>query len=228
VSDDAAFLAAIRAAPDDSTARLAYADWLDERGRPGGDFLRVECEIAALDPAEFERREQVQAEARAAGVIDVAQPDTMDTYFWQRVHLVAKLRCTTRGLDDEWMTAVSRVPVDEINARVLEIQSWLRRRVTVAELLVRMAEWDKPPQPPRGLWQRVRGLLRRQAADPAPQPEGPHVRAMREWVEANLRPGDELWEYDTAGESWVHLCGEMGYAIVREGKVVEFEMLLMN
>jgi hypothetical protein len=51
---------------------------------------------------------------------------------------------------------------------------------------------------------------------------------MREWVETNLRSGDELWEYDTGGETWATLCGEMGYAIVRSGKVVEFETLMMN
>jgi uncharacterized protein (TIGR02996 family) len=33
-SDEAAFLAAIIAAPEDDTVRLAYADWLDERGHP--------------------------------------------------------------------------------------------------------------------------------------------------------------------------------------------------
>ena len=33
-SDEAAFLAAIIAAPEDDTVRLAYADWLDEQGHP--------------------------------------------------------------------------------------------------------------------------------------------------------------------------------------------------
>ncbi|OWK47505.1 TIGR02996 domain-containing protein [Fimbriiglobus ruber] len=227
MSDDAAFLAAIRSAPNDNMARLVYADWLDEQGRPGGEFLRVECEIADLDPAEFERREQERVEFHEAGGIDSAPPDTMDTYHWRRGNLVAMLRCTTRGLDDDWMTAVSRVPVEEINARIRGIQAWLRRRMTPAELFARMAEWDQPAKASRGLWQRVRGLFQRNPT-PVSQPEGPHVRGMREWVEANLKPGDELWEYNTGGESWAHLCGEMGYAIVRNGKVVEFEMLLMN
>jgi uncharacterized protein (TIGR02996 family) len=33
-SDEAAFLAAIIAAPEDNAVRLAYADWLDEQGHP--------------------------------------------------------------------------------------------------------------------------------------------------------------------------------------------------
>jgi hypothetical protein len=51
---------------------------------------------------------------------------------------------------------------------------------------------------------------------------------MRNWVEANMKPGDELWEYNTGGDSWEHLGGEMGYAVVRNGKVVEFYMSMMN
>src|SRR5262245_57525543 len=218
MSDDAPFLAAIKAAPDEDVPRLVYADWLDKQGRPGGEFLRIDCQIAALDPAEFEQLEQLRAEVREAGVMDLSPPDTLDGYYWQRVHLVAKMRVAARGLDDDWMAAVSRVPVEEINARVREIQSWLRRRVTVAELLAQMAEWDRPPESSRGFWARIFRLSRRpRVAAPALQGEGPHVRGMREWVEANLRPGDELWMYDTAGDSWGHLCGEMGYAIVRNG-----------
>ena len=47
-------------------------------------------------------------------------------------------------------------------------------------------------------------------------------------LERNMKPGDELWEYNTGGDSWENLRGEMGYAVVRNGKVVEFEMLMMN
>jgi uncharacterized protein (TIGR02996 family) len=223
MSDDAAFLAAIKAAPDASAARLAYADWLDEQGRPGGDFLRVECEIVALDPAESEQRAAVHAEVLGAGVVNLAPPTPLDTCYWQRVNLVAKLRCAARGLHDEWMAAVSRVPIDEINARVREIQSWLRRRVTVAELLAEAARLDWWADRPRTPWQWVARRLRRSES-----PEGPHLRASREWVEACLRPGDELWEYDTGGDTWAHMCGEAGYAIVRDGTVVEFDMVMMN
>lgn len=227
MTDEAVFLALIKADPADNAARLVYADWLDERGRPGGDFLRTDCEIASLDPADFERREQEREMLSREGVIDSVLPDSMDTYFWQRSHLVAKLRGTTRDLDDDWMAAVSRVPIDEINARVWEIQSWLRKRVTVDEVLTRMTDWDRKAEIPKSLWARLRKFFRGPDT-PVSQQNGPHVCTMREWIEEHLRPGDELWEYDTAGESWENLCGEMGYAIVRNGKVVEFEMLLMN
>jgi len=44
----AGFLQAILAAPDDDTPRLAYADWLEERGDPRGEFIRVQCELAQI------------------------------------------------------------------------------------------------------------------------------------------------------------------------------------
>jgi uncharacterized protein (TIGR02996 family) len=34
-----------RADPDNLTIRLAYADWLEERGDPRAEFLRVEAEL---------------------------------------------------------------------------------------------------------------------------------------------------------------------------------------
>ncbi|MFK8115321.1 MAG: TIGR02996 domain-containing protein [Rubripirellula sp.] len=33
---------------EDLDARLIYADWLDERGDPRGEFIRVQCELASL------------------------------------------------------------------------------------------------------------------------------------------------------------------------------------
>jgi uncharacterized protein (TIGR02996 family) len=41
VTDDHAFLAAIVNAPEDAALRLVYADWLEERGDPRAEFLRL-------------------------------------------------------------------------------------------------------------------------------------------------------------------------------------------
>lgn len=41
---DASFLAAILDDPDDTALRLIYADWLEERGDPRGEFIRLQCE----------------------------------------------------------------------------------------------------------------------------------------------------------------------------------------
>ena len=41
MTDEDHFLHAIRRKPDDALTRLVYADWLDERGDPRGEYLRL-------------------------------------------------------------------------------------------------------------------------------------------------------------------------------------------
>lgn len=50
MSDRAAFLRAIAADPADDTARLAFADWLDENGEPDrAEFIRVQIRLGDTD-----------------------------------------------------------------------------------------------------------------------------------------------------------------------------------
>jgi uncharacterized protein (TIGR02996 family) len=46
--DESPFLEAIRADPHDVAARLVYADWLEERGDPRGELIRIEEEMRPL------------------------------------------------------------------------------------------------------------------------------------------------------------------------------------
>lgn len=49
-ADAAAFLAAIVADPNDDTARLVFADWLQENDDPDrAEFIRAQCRIAAIN-----------------------------------------------------------------------------------------------------------------------------------------------------------------------------------
>jgi uncharacterized protein (TIGR02996 family) len=48
MDEDAGFLQALLAAPEDDALRLVYADWLEERGDPRGEYLRCQCARAAL------------------------------------------------------------------------------------------------------------------------------------------------------------------------------------
>ena len=48
MADETAFLQAIAEEPDDDALRLIFADWLDERDDPRGEFIRVQCELAGL------------------------------------------------------------------------------------------------------------------------------------------------------------------------------------
>lgn len=49
-SDRAGFLRAIIGAPDDDLPREIFADYLDERGDPLGEFIRVQVELAKWNP----------------------------------------------------------------------------------------------------------------------------------------------------------------------------------
>lgn len=55
----AAFLSAIASSPDDDTARLVYADFLDEQGNTGdaarAEFIRVQMRLAGLDDTHPDR-----------------------------------------------------------------------------------------------------------------------------------------------------------------------------
>lgn len=68
MTEATAFLRAICDRPDDDDPRLVYADWLDERGDPRGEFIRLQIELARLLPDHPHRPplERRQAELRRA------------------------------------------------------------------------------------------------------------------------------------------------------------------
>jgi hypothetical protein len=62
----------------------------------------------------------------------------------------------------------------------------------------------------------------------APAPEmGADLAAVREYrkhwqaLQSGMHPGDELWTFCTPAETWRCRCGRAGYALVREGEVVD-------
>lgn len=63
-AEELAFLARIRDEPDDDGPRLIFADWLDERGDPRGEFIRLQCALARL-PADDPRREDLRHREQA-------------------------------------------------------------------------------------------------------------------------------------------------------------------
>jgi hypothetical protein len=87
-------------------------------------------------------------------------------------------------------------------------EDWLQKRVTVAETeAAHMVQSDRlgPDAVPFGFqnggW---RALL------------------------AEMRDGDELWEFSSSRESWEHLAGRAGIALVRDGKVVASLVTMLN
>jgi uncharacterized protein (TIGR02996 family) len=83
MNDENAFLDAIAANPDDEELRQVYADWLEERGDPRAEFLRLATSLAAL-PAAEKRADKLKARLRAL------QP----------------------GIDAKWLALMDRAPVE--------------------------------------------------------------------------------------------------------------------
>lgn len=69
MTDREALLAAIHADPDDDTARLVFADWLQENGQADrAEFIRFQIQAARADPFSLRAR---KAEERARYILDV-------------------------------------------------------------------------------------------------------------------------------------------------------------
>jgi len=59
--DELALIAQVLASPGDDTPRLVYADWLAERADPRGEFIQLQCKLAA-EPDDSNRRAMRVAE----------------------------------------------------------------------------------------------------------------------------------------------------------------------
>ena len=52
MSDAKSFMQAILDCPDDDSPRLDYADWLERRGDPRSEFIRLQCRLAGMAEAD--------------------------------------------------------------------------------------------------------------------------------------------------------------------------------
>jgi uncharacterized protein (TIGR02996 family) len=62
--EDFLFLRAIFHQPDDEALRLVYADWLEERGDPRAEFLRLEAQLNRLAKGSSSRRATLEKQMR--------------------------------------------------------------------------------------------------------------------------------------------------------------------
>ena len=49
-----------------------------------------------------------------------------------------------------------------------------------------------------------------------------------EKFKTGIRPGDELWYFCSPAETWQQLAGRRGYAILRDGRVVDHVLTKLN
>ncbi len=107
MNEETAFLRAIDLNPDDRVVRLAYADWLDERGDPRAEYLRLSCRLAEVrDGIDPKWRQEVQAtELRVRDIrLDSGRSVMLDSLRQFRVY---------GGL-------IEGVPTREMNQRIID------------------------------------------------------------------------------------------------------------
>jgi uncharacterized protein (TIGR02996 family) len=83
MNDEDPFIQSVQAAPDDTGLLLIYADWLEERGDPRAEFLRVRVALGQLSPNEKQFRA-----------------------------LWSKLRRLRSGIDLAWLAVLDRTPIE--------------------------------------------------------------------------------------------------------------------
>jgi hypothetical protein len=55
-----------------------------------------------------------------------------------------------------------------------------------------------------------------------------HLNADWERLKASMLPGDEIWGFCSPPDSWQHLAGRAGYALVRDGQVIDCIVTMLN
>src|SRR5262249_13517425 len=62
MTPEEAFLRDIQEHPDEDAPRLIFADWLEDQGDPRGEFIRVQCALAALEEGNPRRASYLRRE----------------------------------------------------------------------------------------------------------------------------------------------------------------------
>lgn len=155
MSDQKAFLAAIRATPADDLPRLVLADWLDENGQPErAEFIRVQCALAKMGGAIpnagkvvwLERRGELQGREQE---LWVSNGEDWCEEFYRTTGIELYKR---EGSSDRWSNAKFHPELagegrihPRGNGNVLFVFTF--RRGFVAEVRCNLADWYGRPCP---------------------------------------------------------------------------------
>lgn len=97
--------------------------------------------------------------------------------------------------------------------RVTFPKEWLRKKVEIREIV---------PEVPIQKREKKRQTLKLSDGEVMSEEE---AKSMFDKI---MMPGDEIWFYCSSSESWGVLCGRSGYALVRDGEVIETTVGLMS
>jgi uncharacterized protein (TIGR02996 family) len=110
---DEAFIQDILEHPEDPSLRLIYADWLDERDDPRGQFLRLDVELAGVPRKEKKQRRQ----------------------------LGERLRQMREGIDRTWLARLDRTAVENCELQFdFECPKRWEKLTTTADPAVRFCD----------------------------------------------------------------------------------------
>lgn len=97
MNDHADFLRAICEDPTDVGLRLVYADWLDERADPLGEFIRVQCELKEFPP-DYQAAYDITIAVGPERVMDMVHRMTQPTVVEGRLAKYIELRLRQKEL----------------------------------------------------------------------------------------------------------------------------------
>jgi uncharacterized protein (TIGR02996 family) len=115
MNQEEALLRDILENPDDDAPRLLYADWLDVRGNPRGEFIRVQCDLARMqndDPrrARVVRREKALLRKHKKGWLEPLRGFAKWPVTFRR-GFVEDIKCSLKQFLDwaEWLFRLTAV-----------------------------------------------------------------------------------------------------------------------
>ena len=90
MNDHEAFLQAIFKYPEDTTARLVYADWLDEHDHPGGELIRVRHELSTPNLSKAKRTSLISRERKLVAGCDQDWLECLERSDWKARYLAMR------------------------------------------------------------------------------------------------------------------------------------------
>ncbi len=124
MENDDALLRAVLASPDDAALRGVYADWLEERGDPRGEFLRVSQLLAPLPYKDNRRGPLLARLEELRRVIDPAWRALVELRLpADLVEFLAARKQLEHGPDECEAGAVTLVPLSELRLERFPVET---------------------------------------------------------------------------------------------------------
>jgi uncharacterized protein (TIGR02996 family) len=96
MNEESAFLRAIAEDPNDEGTRLVFADWLEERGDPRAEFIRLDCAVRRMTGREEDYGEVQDRWWELRAELDPAWRAVLGQSVIENCHVRFQFRCPAR------------------------------------------------------------------------------------------------------------------------------------